>query len=479
MRIKISAAPIAISMLYQDHKHDYRGWKSTAMRFQEEGPLTDKLLSKQINAPVDRSQGHYYWIGDDRGFADYMIAAFALFGPRVKSLYYFWFVILLLSVTLFISSFRKETWAIAFLALVILGIHSAAAFLKFLYGTMPIFEPRFLDVLALIAVCHIMLASIFFKKNDLKTQLWPLSGQLLIFIFLLHARSTLFWEVIAITGISLFAIVMKRKWNGLSFPTLVIGLLLFAMTGLVGYKQCVYHKKYLKSLNVRIFWHNALMGIVKKSSAPGDYLIDDHAIAQLVIEHAKDSNTCASCLKKLSSQELLNSLGNHGTVDWVAYENCAKKLFFSIFKQNKWEIIRAYLFDKPLRTISHLPPFQYKSLNFGEFYSAASKIQGAKILPFNPFNLMYLLPFCIVLILGIESLYFYRQKLLAITLALFITSLILPVIFYESNLNFGGLSAIIPMLLYLGVAICTYKTYQLLKKFRTLSVKNRNVAEEN
>ncbi|HWY36368.1 MAG TPA: hypothetical protein VNX68_17115, partial [Nitrosopumilaceae archaeon] len=153
-RLQYHAIPIAISTLYQSHKHDYRGWRSTEIPFQANRELSDELIAEQIKAPVDKRQGHYYWVADDRGYADYVIAAFALFGPHMKSLYNFWFVILLISTTLFVFAFRKQICAMAFLALLIIGIHSASTLLKLIHVSVAIYEPRYLDVLALISVCH-------------------------------------------------------------------------------------------------------------------------------------------------------------------------------------------------------------------------------------------------------------------------------------------------------------------------------------
>src|SRR3990167_813697 len=65
-RMKFHAIPVAISTLYQGHKHDYRGWRSTEIPFRSIDALNNEFLMQQIKGPVDVTQGHYYLVADDR-----------------------------------------------------------------------------------------------------------------------------------------------------------------------------------------------------------------------------------------------------------------------------------------------------------------------------------------------------------------------------------------------------------------------------
>lgn len=458
-RIKFHAIPVAISTLYQGHKHDYRGWRSTEIPFQNDVLLTDEFIAQHIQAPVNKAQGHYYWVADDRGFADYVIAAFALFGPRMKSLYHFWFVILLLSATLFVLAFNRQVWAMAFLALLVLGIHSAVALLKLTPNLTALYEPRYLDVLALVPVYHMIFAAVCLKKEDLKGNLPYLLGQLLIFIFLYHARSSLGWEIVAVIGISLFTFVKNKEWTKITPSLLVIVLLLSGSLALTSYKHIKYHKSYFQdsAYGVRTFWHNALMGLNIK--ALPTYLVDDFTIAQIVTQYANDSKSWATSVGNLTAQELLNTLGNWGKADWIAYESCAKELYFSLLRENKREVIRMYLFDKPLQTLIDL------SSPKGGLYSGKTPLPPPKnALPWNPLHFLYLIPFSCIALLSAQSLYLSRWKLLSITFAVFITGMIPSIAFYSKILTRGGLSVTMAIGLYLGIAICAFSVYKWIEK---------------
>ncbi len=447
-RLKYHAIPVAISTLYQGHKHDYRGWRSTAMPFQSSNQ-TDGLIAEQINQPVQKTQGHYYWVADDRGYADIVIAAFYLFGPKLKSLYCFWFLIFALSTLLFTISFRKKMSALACLAFLLLGIHSSMSLLQY-HISVPWYEPRYLDVLALVSVFHLVFASTFFSYQDLKRQIFGLLAQLVIFLFLYHARSSLGWEILAIITVSTVACFTRKSWNKL-VPLSVIVITLSGLGMLNGYKHLKYHKSYFQEMGVRTFWHNALMGLDLKC-LPLDR-VNDYVIAKLIIQFAKESSSHTSGLGQLTPQELLNTLGNHGTANWTDYEKFAKKLYLALIKQNFFEAMKVYCITKPLNTLRQLqsPPvilFDKPHLQ-------------KRALPWHPLNWMYLSFAVLILCLSLQSLYLDFWNLFFPILVLLITSMIPSVAFYSDILTRGGLSTMSVLFLYLVASVCMFRAYHM------------------
>lgn len=458
-RMKFHAIPIAISNLYQGHKHDYRGWLSTERPFQGvNGVLQDSFIKKQRKASVNKEAGHYYWVADDRGYADYVIASFALFGPYMKSLYHFWFLILFLSVTLFIKSFSKHEWTIAYLAFLMLGMHSAMALLKLIHVSVAIFEPRYLDVLAIVPVFHMVFTALIFEKKDFYKHLPSLLGQTLIFVFLYHARSSLGWEIVAVTFASIFCILIRKASGRVVIPLSVAILLISSCTVLLsGYKHLTYHPSYFKEMGARTFWHNAIMGIRAKSLPMIG--VCDHTTAGLVLEHAKKSG-CNSKLAELSSQELLNSLGNWCTVDWVEYEYWAKNLYFSLLSKHKLEFAYMYFFYKPRQLLKDV-----FNPNVILFANEAPNQSFKRALPWNPLHLFYLIPFLLLIYGTRDSLYLNRWKLLKITLVVFFCAMIPAVAFYSDILTHGGLSVMAVLVQYLSIFICLSAGYFLIKNY--------------
>lgn len=459
-RIKIHAIPVAISTLYQKHKHDYRGWLSTERPFQGlHGKVTDKFILEQIKAPVDKEAGHYYWVADDRGYLDFVIGSFALFGSHIKSLYHFWFLILFLSISLFVISFRKQPWALAYLAFVILGIHSAMSILKYIHIEVPVFEPRYLDVLAIVSILHMIFVGIFVKNNEFFKHLAPLIGQILIFVFLYHSRSSLGWEIVAVVLTSLFHISTSRSWRKAIAPLSVAVILIVSCSGLLSiYKHFTYHPSYFREIGQRTFWHNALMGMHFKTEPK--LIVCDDSIAKCVIEHARESG-CTSKFRELSSQDLLNSLGNWGTANWKEYEYWAKKLYFSMFRKHKFEAAKLYLFDKPLKVLKSTITFRKV------FFPGETKMEKQKPEAYwNPLQLCYLIAFLSIAYIARDSLFVYRWKLLGISLIIYLCGMIPSVLFYSAILTQGGMSVIKVVILCYGMILCLPYVINKLKNYK-------------
>jgi len=97
-RLRVQAIPVAVSVLYHGRVHDYTAFRSVAATLRVGGSIGDAIF--QAIPPGD---GTYYWAADDRGMADHVMGAFALFGPRVESLYLMYFVLLAASLMLFLA----------------------------------------------------------------------------------------------------------------------------------------------------------------------------------------------------------------------------------------------------------------------------------------------------------------------------------------------------------------------------------------
>jgi hypothetical protein len=83
---------------------DIAGW--TAL-FADPARL-DAALKQAITTPIDPSMPPQILRGNELGYADYISAAFRLFGPHFGSLYYFYFVLLGVGCILFILEFSTS-----------------------------------------------------------------------------------------------------------------------------------------------------------------------------------------------------------------------------------------------------------------------------------------------------------------------------------------------------------------------------------
>ena len=480
-RIKFHAIPIAISELYHHHPHDYTGIKSVEVAFQS--PIdTEILITKSIAQTVEGHHENYYWVADDKGFTDYVIASFYLFGPYLKSMYYMWFVILIASVGLFLISFSKQKEALSLLCLLLLGMYvgistftlcnsegmNAEITLSSLSST-ALYDTRLLDVLALVSVFHMLILASKTNVFNWRRDGWSLLGQIGVFIFLYHARSSLGWELAAVFIYCLFCLcsnISKKKkskkiMHKLISPILVVGTLSGSLLFLNVYKHIVYHPQYFAGIGQRTFWHNMLMGLGADSSLQNKYnlKLNDFSAAAAVINFARESDQCTKDVVEQEPQKLLNTLGNWGTADWVSYENCAKKLFFHIVAKNKLSIIRLYVITKPINSLRILKMAMEKSSNIA--LENVRSQYGMKWSPFNMSNLGFLF---ITLLLTFRSFHRWRKKHMQMCSIVLIASFIPSVVFYPDVLTEGGLITILPVLLYLALFWMLIKIENKLKK---------------
>ncbi len=485
-RIKLHAIPVAISVLYHHHAHDYTGLRALEIPFQ--GPTALKeLIPSAVNQVIDRNSETYYWVADDKGFEDYVIASFYLFGPHLMSMYYLWFVILLATVFLFLGSFHKHIWALSFVSLILLGIHVAVSALPLVTNTVTTFasdlnslslvslyDTRFLDILALIAMFHMVIYASNLSNFKLKKDIPILLGQILILLFLLHARSSLMWEVASVLiSCAIFAsaalyihwwrnINVKMLSNSLKTPLSIALILIASLIGLNGYKHLTYHPRYFSEMGARTFWHNALMGLSYDPYLSSTYNLDvnDLTVARAVINFAKNENECSSDISHLEPQVLLNSLGNWGVVNWKNYEICARKYFFSILSHNKLKTALLYSVKK---TSASLNVLMITIRNSGNLL--LDDLRNKLKIGWYPFSMLNSFILTLIFIFSLRELAQANNKLLIITSIALISSFIPSVLFYPSILTEGGLLVILAMFLYLILGTIINKTYRLVQKF--------------
>ena len=373
-RLRFHAIPVAVSVVYHGHPHDYTAIREVALPFQGEG-TTAQLLAQSVKQDISQ-RAPYFWVADDRGFADFAILAFRIFGPYLSSMYFFWFLCLSFSVALFLRCYKNETWALGLMVLTLLGIYNAVSVLpladeaNFLltigggargFSTVSIYESRFLDVLAMVPVMHFVLFSLKTSWRFTRLDIAGVVGQMVFFFWLYHSRSSLGWQIVAVAACSVSIIGGRiwsnRKCNLFNFrsilaPCTLLALLACGVSALAVYKTATYHPRYFQDMGVRTFWHNALMGVSSDPSLAATYRlsVSDFDAARAVINYAATGG-CSKTVGALTPQELLNSLGGHGEQDWKAYEVCARNFYTSLWKAHLLRMAYTYLVIKPRETL--------------------------------------------------------------------------------------------------------------------------------
>ena len=497
-RIRFHAIPVALAVLYHHHPHDYTGLVALTMQFQ--GPTDDVQnlinVAKQQNIGSDTKT--YFWVADDKGFADFIIAAFALFGPHLMSMYFMWFLILLASSVLYLVSYGRKNWALGFLCFIYLGLYLAISVLPLvsanlingrLVNDVSIYETRYLDVLAILPVFHMLLLACSRRPLNLLKDGLPFIGQLFIFLMLYHARSSLGWEILAVfmfcsslIFIRVYSAYRQRKNLKLKVITkassafFVVVMLIAGILSLNIYKHVVYHPAYFSEMGARTFWHNALMGLGQyNTQLAAKYHVDvsDLNVAQAVISYARQSKKCAPDIEQLEGQQLLNTLGGYGIANWSHYEQCARQYYFYILSENKSQVLYMYAISKPLGALGYFS----QAMTNAEI-TELEKVYAKLSVGWHPFNAICLTVLLLVNLLVMKSLYRNSRKLISIVITLLICSFIPCVAFYNEYLVLGGAYVIGGILIYLISVIIMQKIIQYRRSTQKIIEKSHYPSEE-
>ena len=469
-RIRYHAIPVAVSVLYHGHPHDYTALREVALPFQGADSVK-KYLANSIQKKIDK-RDVYFWVADDKGSADFVIAAFKLFGPKLQSLYLFWFVCLLVTSALFVAGFKGRLWCLGLLGLTLTGIYTAVSTLplaneaiflnaqglgKGPQSAVSIYEIRTFDVLGMIAVVHICLFAMRRSWRSSGWQITVLLGQVGFFFFLYHARSSLGWQLVAMVSF-LCLVFTYRLWRSrekqvkklplLIQPVFVLAILILASVTLSIYKHTAYNTRYFQDMGVRTFWHNALMGINERGLAQTYKLaVSDFDAAAAVIAYSAQG-TCATSVAKIDPQGLLNSLGGYGEKDWFAYEDCAKKLYFSLWKKHSFRMAYNYLVIKPQITLAAV-----LSVSRSAHATLSEGVRHQLSVGWHPLTGTPL-AFALVILLFVNKALYKRRGLLFVLLAvLLVASLIPSMLFYSVVLTLGGFFVTLTILSYLLILI--------------------------
>jgi len=367
-RYRFHAIPVAVSTLFHHYPHDYTAARNLALRFHDPGRNLDDQIGEATQPDADLGGGTYFWVADDRGLADFVLGAFWLFGPGIKSLADFWFLVLSFSLLLYLIGFWRTPAALVLPPFVLLGwvaiLSVAPERLPFpnaqgYWGEeIALCESRLFDGLALVALLH--LAILAGTSSSTSRLAWATAvPQAALLIFLYHARSSLGWQYLALASLASVRVgwwVLNRycaeNIPGVELvarPLFVLALLAASLVGIKQYQRAIYHPQYAKEHGQRTVWHNALMGLAFHPA-----LRDE-----LPIQHCDDRDAVDLVLARMAArdpsldrniwnwQAALNSLGNHNEFDWNRYETVARDIYFESWRTYPLSMAECHLYSKP------------------------------------------------------------------------------------------------------------------------------------
>jgi hypothetical protein len=240
-----------------------------AALFEDTGALNN-AIDDALQTPVDITRETITLPGNDLGAVDFIYLAFRMFGAKVSSLYYLYFVILLASTFMFIVQF----WRSRFMLLVLcdyLALH--LLMIEWAHDVGPavgsISNTRTFTVLALLPALH--LAALLVSVPTEARPFAPAVIQACVLGFLIGCRFDAAWEagfvVICALSFGVFSLAGSAEGNvtarlsrlGCLWPVAVMLLVLAIMTARLNFTAAA---AYRFTAERHLIWENVLTGFL-------------------------------------------------------------------------------------------------------------------------------------------------------------------------------------------------------------------------
>lgn len=351
--------------------------------------INEAIQKATLIPHVDRASVHGYV--NDISYLYYVILALYLFGMKIQSLSYLWLSLFFISIFLFIGAFRGKIEKLLFLWCLLISI-------LFIVVANPgvgnqlitVHNYRFIPILGLVPMLHLIL-SINDRSNGLSQWLF-VSMQALIFIFVLLARGSAQWMVVALLVSMLYVglgghsklrgnptrNVMRIGLVSLMFPIIfivtVFSLAKFSTTTFL-------HPEYNEELWARshLVWHAAVIGLtidpvlMEKTVCSSQPLTDKlKGFSQIqcsstplryprlvygILNPPRDMFGVQAAIRYLrirgSDEQIGSELKRPDYVNWrwEMYDKVMQKVYFEMLIQSPIDAIYMYVLVKPLRYV--------------------------------------------------------------------------------------------------------------------------------
>lgn len=298
---------------------------------------------------------------DDKGIVVLTEIAFRLFGYKVEGVLYLYYIILGVSVVLFVYSYRRNPHALLLLAAFLLLHRMILPMIKYDAQLGGITALRCMPVLAMIACMHCILY--FFESRVDGKKIAALILQIAIMVFVLHIRSTTMWELALVAGASVVALLwrkgptagqstrwpfLKNRWPA-AIPlaaTIVLVMLLNAHRA-YGFPE-EYHRN--GEAVTRPFWHNIYSGFAFHPAMAQRYQlkVDDFTVLLATKQYLLENNRA----------DVWEAAGgnspNYTGMRWKAYDDAVRDMLFARCREYFGECMATLIYYKPLSMIKNV-----------------------------------------------------------------------------------------------------------------------------
>ena len=292
MERTVSVTPtnlMAISIAISEAKYGltgYTGYTNLLKIFLRDLSLfpasRDDIYNSKIKEALDYGKyndpksGGLHLIWNDVGMVTYFKLAFKLFGYKIQSVFYLYFLLLLVSIYTFVVTFRKQIRLLSILLLFVCSHFVVVMATATVGGELQVSNARFFPVLAIVPSFYLTLLALGKHKINLLT----LSGtiiQTFILILIIYARSSAIYQLVFLPSILFIAFIWywketkKIKEALKSIQFLPLAIVFFAFFLLKLHLMTGLHHSYDTARHKHHFWGAALVGLSAHPDSESKY----------------------------------------------------------------------------------------------------------------------------------------------------------------------------------------------------------------
>src|SRR5580704_8639628 len=264
-------------------KHlDEEGWAALLT----DAPRLDRIIQLAMDATINPGLPPEVIQANELGFADYVYFSFRLFGDKISSLYYFFYLFVAATCLVYILQFRDSP-LLLFLIVIFLGeIYFLENYARsYDLQVQTVTNSRLFSGLSLVPVLHVL----FLHWQRRSPRAFTVAGvtvQSLIFGFLLSCRTEAAWQIAMIaavacgSGLSLVLPLRGRKRADLAgrlrllWPALTFLIVVSGYSAVISWRA---DSRYAIEPKGHILWHEILIGLLSTSpQLRRDYLPDEN-----------------------------------------------------------------------------------------------------------------------------------------------------------------------------------------------------------
>jgi hypothetical protein len=296
--------------------------------------------------------------GNDQGVIEFIHAAFRLFGIDVKSLYYFYFVILGVSVAAYLASFWRDYIACTVLFATACAIYSfMPGFVYHENDLVSLATPRFLSTLGIIPTLHIAFLIVRGDAPHRKSNIASTVVQSVIISFAYAARGSSMWMLLAL--LALFVLYLVRvlgptfKQKTPAFVASVIrrrgvfALLAIAIAATLGVTRAEFLVPQGDNYRHAV-WHNMFLAFETSPEwGPGFSSEFNDKRGDAISEQAVSLYLATHHMPPIDAK-----------ITWATWETVLRSVTIDFIKEYPKLALRSFLVDRPAGLITSLGAFR-------------------------------------------------------------------------------------------------------------------------